>query len=284
MTVQSLKTEIENRVKEYISGFASATATNPDPDIPTDQLLKIIETGFLILPQDLSRGALCRVKVASYQTGVQSIGGGPNHLNQINKGVLEVAGISQPVTDPSSAAEQSALMEEIIRLYLGRNIAVNTAITHYSGDLSSYTSAITLDEVEFGLERIAQDSGSPVVSTPAPDVANTSTGVISSSQDPVFDDLVVRTYTIEIVTDNTNPGNLAALTWKWKKDSGDFTPAQPASGLPQALDSNVFIQFSLSGSENFITGDRWQVKASPNLELWVGTFYQAWDLLILSSS
>lgn len=91
------------------------------------------------------------------------------------------------------------------------------------------------------------------VGTATADEDNTSTGTVTSGG--TYTGATDSVYTFEVVTSCTTPGTITGMTFKWKKDSGEFSEDVSATGSAQVIDSGVTIKFEVSAGEDFVVGD-----------------------------
>jgi hypothetical protein len=284
MSVLSLKTILEQAVRDFVLATAGSGSTSPDPDLPTSEQLLNVKAGYLLFPQDFGRGPLARVKLSSWKGQTPELGGGSDHFNGINSGVLEFAAVTGRYTDPEVAAEVCGRLEEILRLAMSVPGVIDNVISNYTTDNRTYAAQILLGDVTFGLERVKQNTGRPVIATAVPTAGNTSTAGVGSGTTSVFSGQEPSTYVVQIVTPNTAPGALAGMTWKWKENDGAFSAAlPPVTGL-NPLSKEVGIIFGILPGQSYVAGDSWTIKATPTSEMWAGVYYTSWQLTSFQSS
>lgn len=284
MSVLSLKTVLEQTVRDYVLATAGSGSSTPDPDLPAAERLLNVKTGYLLFPPDFGRGPLARVKLSSWKGQTPDLGNGPDHFSGINSGILEFAAVTGRYTDPEVAAEASGRLEEILRLSMSVPEMLDAVVSNYTSGDRTYAAQILLGDVAFGLERVKQNTGRPVVSPTVPTAGNTSTAGLTSGTTSVFAGQEPSSYMVEIVTPNTQPGAVAGLTWRWRENDGAFSSTlAPVTGLNQ-LSKNVGIEFNIQPGQSYAAGDQWTIKAAPTSEMWAGVYYTSWQLTSFQSS
>ena len=282
MAVLSLKTILENAVRDYALATAGASSLTANVDLPVSERLLNAKSGYLLFPQDMGRGPLARVKLSSWKGQIPELGNGSDHFSGANSGVLEFAAVTGRYTDPEFAAEATGRLEEILRLAVSVPDVINNAVTSYANG-SSYLAQMLIGDVNFGLERVKQNTGRPVINPAVPTFGNVGSAGISSGTASVFSGQDPVTYAVQIVTPNTAPGLIAGMTWQWKENDGAFSTAlPPVTGL-NPLSKDVGITFNIQPGQSYAAGDSWTIKATPTSEMWAGVYYTSWQLTSFQS-
>lgn len=89
---------------------------------------------------------------------------------------------------------------------------------------------------------------------------NTSTGTLTAAG--TYTGATDSVYTFEVVTACDAPGTITGMTFKWKKDSGEFSEAVVATGDAQAIEAGLTVAFAVTAEQDFVEGDQWTVEVT----------------------
>ncbi len=280
----ALKPLIEQRIASVVADLCAASSSNVTSYLPVAQRLKEVTTGYLLKSEDTGRGALVRVAMENAAKLVDEFGLGEEERKILEKGNVTVAGVTNRFATAQEAADAGALLEALIRLRL-----LSLSLTGIEADFTgigkeSATIWNYIDRSFPSPEIITGNQPSPVVASPVANGGNSSTGTISSQANGAYSGQSAATFTVQIVTGNTTPGNLTGLTFKWKKGSGAFSSPIAATGSYQTLSNNVQVRFALTTGQSFIANDSWTISASTSGTEYAQIFIQSWNVIIETTS
>ena len=120
----SVKTAIQNVARATLLDFAGVGGSHVDPDLPTAQLLKVVDFGYELSPTDFKAGPILRLAVAEKQFESYTTTMASGRRAMLCSYSLQLIGTTRPalvslapgaVSSVMQADTEAALMEEIIQ-------------------------------------------------------------------------------------------------------------------------------------------------------------------------
>ena len=285
MTTLALKTQIEQFFATQIAAYAGVGGANLDPDLTSAQQLKLSQWGFGVLPQDRAKGPLAKTVITNC-VPIPGNEGGQGTLNRtiIANATLIVEGITQQYTDPQLAAVDRDMIEAVIRLDLLKLPRIPVSSNFTSGGKSETLEILDWQGSTWDYVDNTNNTPGPVIGSPVADGGNTSTGTFTDDTTAAYTYSSDLVYTVEVVTGNTTPGNLAGLTFRWKAGSGSFSSPIAATGLLQSLSNGVSVKFAVATGQSFVANDSWSISAYVKGMSYIGKFTQQWRTTVQLTS
>lgn len=270
-----LTVQIETVVRDALFNKLAISGATPTAELLPEQRVREVTRGYLLLQEDIGRGAIIRLEMAS-GAKVRSEFGIPELRDLLKRDILTITGVTKTYPTAQEAVDACALLEALA-LHIVTGLTISSEVT-YTGIGEEHVSWLEWLDHAFRLETFTGSSQAPKVESPVAAGGNTSTGTVRSRQNPTYKGQADSTFTIEIVTANTAPGAIAGMTWRWKRDNGAWSSQIVGNTAYVQLADSVEIAFALSAGQNFVAGNQWTVAAKVSGADYARVFIQTYEI------